>query len=37
MYAALDIDGDEKPDLVVSRRCTDPSVGKTKWLVYKSP
>ena len=35
-YATLDIDGDLKPDLVVSRRCSDPDVGKTKWLVYEN-
>jgi hypothetical protein len=29
-----DVDGDLKPDLVVTSLCTDPSVGTTRWLVY---
>jgi hypothetical protein len=29
-----DVDGDLKPDLVVTSLCTDATVGTTRWLVY---
>jgi len=29
-----DVDGDLKPDLIVTSLCTDASVGTTRWLVY---
>ena len=33
-HAAYDVDGDLKPDLVVTRACGDPLTGVTQWLVY---
>ena len=32
----VDVDGDFKPDLVVTSLCTDTSVGTSRWLVYPS-
>jgi len=33
-YALLDLTGDDRPDLVVTRLCGDPSVGSTRWIVH---
>ncbi len=33
-YATVDLDGDERPDLVVTDRCDVAGVGDTEWLVY---
>jgi hypothetical protein len=35
-YATLDMDGDHKPDLVITDRNAMPGVGTSKWLVYKN-
>ncbi|HSQ63841.1 MAG TPA: hypothetical protein VLM85_11530 [Polyangiaceae bacterium] len=36
-FALIDMDGDLREDLVVTRSCDDPSVGlTTSWLVYRS-
>jgi hypothetical protein len=35
-YSLLDVDGDKKPDLVVTQRCNDTVVGAGKWLVYRN-
>ena len=32
--ALVDVNGDLKPDIVVTSLCTDPSVGTSRWLVY---
>jgi hypothetical protein len=32
----MDMNGDGKPDMVVTQTCEDASVGATKWLVYKN-
>ncbi len=33
-YAALDVTGDHKPDLVLTRGCGDATIGATQWMVY---
>ena len=35
-YATLDIDGDFKPDLVMTERNVMATVGTSRWLVYKN-
>ena len=35
-YALVDIHGDGKPDLVITGKESDPSVGEKKWLVYRN-
>jgi len=35
-YTVLDFDGDLKPDLVVTKSCTDVNVGTSYWDVYKN-
>ena len=35
-WQLADVDGDLAPDLVVTSLCTDPSVGSTRWMVYKN-
>jgi hypothetical protein len=35
-YALIDMDADAKPDLLVTRSCTDTTVGTGRWLVYKN-
>ncbi|HEX7664434.1 MAG TPA: hypothetical protein VF407_07990, partial [Polyangiaceae bacterium] len=33
-YATLDVDGDHKLDVVVTRRYSDTSVGRSAWSLY---
>jgi|HubBroStandDraft_4_1064222.scaffolds.fasta_scaffold504674_1 hypothetical protein len=33
-YQLLDMDGDGKPDMLVTSVCTDPTIGSSDWLVY---
>jgi G:T-mismatch repair DNA endonuclease (very short patch repair protein) len=35
-YATLDMDGDHKPDLVITERSAMQGVGSSSWLVYKN-
>jgi hypothetical protein len=35
-YVFRDLDGDLKPDIVVTQSCSDPNVGTTHWAFYKS-
>ena len=35
-FAFGDVDGDGKPDLLVTQKCNDPAVGSTTWLAYKN-
>jgi hypothetical protein len=35
-YRVFDIDGDARPDVVLSYDCVDQTVGDTRWLVYKN-
>jgi hypothetical protein len=35
-YRVFDIDGDALPDVVMSSDCNDPTVGHTRWMVYKN-
>jgi hypothetical protein len=34
-YASLDIDGDGRPDLVVTQLCGDLTVGNSRWIVHR--
>ena len=34
-FSVLDLDGDGHLDFVVTRHCSDTTVGNTKWLLYK--
>ena len=33
-WTSLDLNGDHRPDLVLTETCSDPSVGATHWNVY---
>ncbi len=35
-FSLLDVDGDGKPDLVVTTKCDDATVGSTSWVIYKN-
>lgn len=35
-YAFLDVDGDRKPDLVITTACDNAQIGATAWRVYPS-
>jgi hypothetical protein len=35
-YALEDLDGDERPDLVVTKVCADGVVGRTRWLWHQN-
>jgi hypothetical protein len=36
VYTTLDLTGDGRPDLVVTKSCTDADAGIGKWLVYEN-
>jgi len=35
-FAAVDVDGDLRPDLLVTRSCADVTTGVSDWLLYKN-
>lgn len=35
-YEVADFDGDFAPDMLVTRQCNDPTVGSTRWLLYRN-
>jgi hypothetical protein len=35
-YSVFDFDGDFKPDLLVTRDCTDATIGTTHWNLYRN-
>ena len=32
----VEIDGDSRPDIVVSRQCNDTATGKSRWGLYRN-
>lgn len=35
-FTTTDLDGDRRPDLVITSQSNDPSVGTSRWLVFKN-